>query len=117
MSGAHGEYRNPAGKAHVRQALERGRAQGLEWCAIYQPGEEVRCPGLPTEPDVCGGFLFVRGPAGEVHVRVYEERRAGDRRQILRPGDRRRGDEHRCPRHDHHRPDVEALGAAPSSAA
>lgn len=100
MAGEHGGYSGNAQDA-VRAALERGNIRGFGFCAIYLPGEDVRCPGLPTESRRCGGFLFTEGPESVAQVRVYEARRFNERRRTPRGN-------YRCPRHDHHRLEVES---------
>lgn len=66
-------------------ALQRGEAEGLSGCAIYLPGDEIRCihRGLGGT-GYCGGILFTNGPENTVQVRVYESRRFTERRRTPR---------------------------------
>lgn len=80
----------------VDVALQRGLVAGHAGCAIFLPGEEVRCihPGDHGRP-YCAGVLFTNGPESTSRVRIYEELRFNERRRTPRgnykcqKGDRR----------------------------
>lgn len=79
----------------VAAALQRGTVAGHSGCAIYLPGEVVRCvhPGESGRHH-CGGVLFTNGPESVAHVRVYEERRFNERRRVPRGN-------YKCPKQPH----------------